>query len=215
MAELDRIDQLEQRIDQLTALVASLLAESNLAADALSGEEGPEPVEDEGVAEAGLGMAATRGGPTAQEFAAYFDGFAFPNFSGSEITPYFSRTRGGVSNSVPPKHLWPNFIQTMVVLQHLRQVLGRPITLTSTYRSPDYNRAVGGASQSEHVKFRAIDFQVSGLLPAQVAQVLRSLRGKVFLNPATNKSFTFRGGIGVYATFVHVDTRPNESNWVG
>lgn len=42
-------------------------------------------------------------------------------------------------------------------LQALRDAFGGPITVTSGYRCPDHNRAVGGAKDSQHVKGNAAD----------------------------------------------------------
>jgi lysozyme len=74
----------------------------------------------------------------------------------------------------------------------------------SVYRSPQYNKKIGGATQSQHMKFTAIDFQVkANSSPAQWAGVLRQMR----------QSGLFKGGIGVYPSFVHVDTRGVDRDW--
>lgn len=45
-------------------------------------------------------------------------------------------------------------------LDELREAAGVPMTITSSYRSPEYNAAVGGASDSAHsdVPCNAVDF---------------------------------------------------------
>lgn len=43
------------------------------------------------------------------------------------------------------------------VLDPLREAWGRPIYVSSGYRSPALNRAVGGASSSQHMKGQAAD----------------------------------------------------------
>jgi hypothetical protein len=101
----------------------------------------------------------------------------------------------------------------LVVLDEVRERLGKPITLTSTYRSPAYNQAVGGARFSQHLVFNATDIQAKGAKPAEVAELAKGLRGKKFKNPLTGKPFTFKGGIGRYATFVHIDTRGHNADW--
>lgn len=110
-------------------------------------------------------------------------------------------------NTDPPKGLWKNIDATARVIDALREKLGRPIVLSSVYRSPAYNNAIGGAGDSQHTHFRAIDFGVVGspVGPAQWATVLRDMRS----------TGAFKGGIGVYATFVHVDTRGTNADWVG
>ena len=143
----------------------------------------------------------------AQELEAFIDSKGFKHFRGAELTPYWSRTRGSVTNDVPPRDLWPNVLPTLRVLDELRERLGAPLRLLSTYRSPDYNRAVGGERQSYHMKFVAIDFTCTTGKPDAWADVLKVMR----------KEGVFRGGIGVYprSGFVHVDTRGYEANWRG
>ncbi len=85
-------------------------------------------------------------------------------------------------------------------LQELRDRLGRPVTITSGYRCQVHNRAVGGASQSQHMLGTAADIVVSGMTPAQVAQVAEGI------------GF---GGIGRYKTFTHVDVRAGKARWNG
>ena len=101
-------------------------------------------------------------------------------------------------NTNPPRELWANIAPTARVLDALRGRLDAPIRTLSAYRSPAYNAAIGGASQSHHMFFRAIDFIAQGhSTPLDWANTLRSLRAEGM----------FLGGIGTYATFVHLDTR--------
>lgn len=49
-------------------------------------------------------------------------------------------------------------------LEPIRAVLGgRPIIVTSGYRSPEVNKLVGGSPTSDHLQGTACDFVVSGL----------------------------------------------------
>jgi hypothetical protein len=148
---------------------------------------------------------------------AFIDRLGFPHFKGSEFTPYWSRVRNGVKNSAPPEELWKNIVPTLAVLERFRTEFGSPVTLLSTYRSPKYNKAVGGAAKSQHEQFSAIDFTCRTGKPKQWAELLRSFRGKQFQNPHTGESFTFRGGVGIYVAshFVHVDTRGKDADWTG
>lgn len=88
----------------------------------------------------------------------------------------------------------------------LRQVgyLNRPIVILSSYRSPEYNRAIGDAApKSLHMQFKALDIAVAGVAPATVFRILKKWRdaGK------------FKGGLGLYRTFVHIDTRGINATW--
>lgn len=85
-------------------------------------------------------------------------------------------------------------------LQKIRDHFGKPITITSAYRCPIYNARpeVGGASGSRHTKGQACDFCISGVEPLKIAQYAESIGIK---------------GIGLYDTFVHIDTRAAKSFW--
>ena len=43
------------------------------------------------------------------------------------------------------------------VLDPLRLAVGKPLVVTSGYRSPEINRLIGGSPTSDHVKGRAAD----------------------------------------------------------
>lgn len=109
-------------------------------------------------------------------------------------------------NDDPPRELWPNIKHTAVVLDELRHRLKSPIRISSVYRTVAYNMKVGGEKKSLHIQFNAIDFAARGssMSPQDWASVLRQMR----------QEGLFRGGIGVYATFVHVDTRGSNADWV-
>lgn len=149
----------------------------------------------------------------AQQLERFIDGLNLRHFRGAELTGYWSRTRRGSSNACPPKNLWPNIVETIVVLDELRAHIGHPITITSSYRSPAYNAAVGGARFSQHLQFNALDFQCRKVDPGPLAKLLRDWRGQHFYNPVTKRPFVFKGGVGRYATFVHIDTRGHNADW--
>ncbi len=104
-------------------------------------------------------------------------------------------------NTHPPENTWENIFPTVKVLDILRSQLGSPIMTTSVYRSPAYNAAIGGAQQSLHMEFNAIDFIVkhTTLSPAQWGARLNELKA----------DGVFDGFVGVYDHFVHLDTRGN------
>ena len=107
-------------------------------------------------------------------------------------------------NTDPPEELWNNILPTAIALDEFRMRIGAPVIITNVYRSPAYNKKVGGVKESQHLKFTAVDFVVRGnSTPADWASVLRSMRteGK------------FKGGIGTYQYFVHLDTRGVNKDW--
>ena len=52
--------------------------------------------------------------------------------------------------------------------------LGAPVTVTSTYRTPAHNAAVGGVATSYHLKGEAADFVPQGMTTAQAAAKLKA-----------------------------------------
>lgn len=89
----------------------------------------------------------------------------------------------------------------VTLLENIREAAGgKAITINSGYRSPEHNAAVGGVPNSQHVKGTAADIVVEGTDPLTVGQIAEH-----FLNK--------KGGIGVYKSFTHVDTRANRSRW--
>ena len=108
-------------------------------------------------------------------------------------------------NTDPPQEKWPNILPLARVLQKIQERVGDKLILLSVYRSPAYNAAIPkSATNSQHVQFRAADFQVAGGgSPAQWHAVAQQLRGEGL----------FSGGIGLYGTFVHVDVRGYNADW--
>lgn len=86
------------------------------------------------------------------------------------------------------------------LLQKIRDHFGVAVTINSGYRTSAYNKKVGGATNSQHVKGTAADIVAKGIDPLTVAQYAE------YLMPNS-------GGIGVYQTFTHVDVRANRSRW--
>lgn len=84
---------------------------------------------------------------------------------------------------------------SMDKLQALRTMIGRPIVVSSAYRSPEHNRAVGGAPSSQHLKAKAFDCRMDNHDPV------------AFEAAARKCGFT---GFGYYPKqgFMHIDTGP-------
>ena len=85
-------------------------------------------------------------------------------------------------------------------LNQLRELDGKPMILTSAYRCPEHNRAVGGTKNSYHMKGMAFDIRLDGRNVDELAKLARSV------------GFN---GIGKYKTFLHIDTRKNKATWHG
>jgi D-alanyl-D-alanine dipeptidase len=80
------------------------------------------------------------------------------NFTLSEITKSNTAKRLGITNAPNQEHL--NNMQILIrdLIQPMRDALG-PIRISSGYRSPVLNRAIGGSTKSQHCKGQAVDIQ--------------------------------------------------------
>ena len=95
---------------------------------------------------------------------------------------------------VDPLLLW--------VLQNVRDYFGKPLNISSAYRTPSHNQkpSVGGSADSRHMYGMAADFSVKGVDPSEVQEYLEKIM------PNT-------GGIGKAKTYTHVDTREEKARW--
>ena len=78
-------------------------------------------------------------------------------FTLEELTVSQAAARQGLSN-VPDAATLKTLTNTAKCLDEVRLLLGVPIVVNSGYRSPLVNKAVGGASKSQHVEGKAVDF---------------------------------------------------------
>lgn len=85
--------------------------------------------------------------------------------------------------------------EAMDKLQALRVKLGKPLIVRSAYRSPEHNKAVGGAKASKHMEGTAFDISMANHDPV------------VFEAAAREVGFL---GFGYYprSGFVHIDLGP-------
>lgn len=120
------------------------------------------------------------------------------------LAPHF-KTRGRVVNSLPPRSTWKKMGPTLKVIDRMAREMGLPVRyILSAYRSPRYNYAVRGKSRSLHMTNQAVDVVFRGATPWHVANVARHLR---------DKKRKFKGGVGRYSSFVHIDTRGYNADW--
>ena len=81
-----------------------------------------------------------------------------PNFSLYEFTESQTAARLGLDND-PPAEMYETLKATARCMEDIRDLLGgKPILVSSAYRSPEVNKAVGGSANSQHTKGEAVDF---------------------------------------------------------
>lgn len=131
-----------------------------------------------------------------KEFDEHFSKLGLKWFAPSEIRYLGASNESGAAkglNTLPPEHLWSNLEEVALAADAIREEFGSALQVLSGYRSPAYNAAIGGASQSYHMKGMALD--------------LKPMNGDVkgLLNAIKREGFI--GGVGTYPTFVHIDVR--------
>jgi zinc D-Ala-D-Ala carboxypeptidase len=89
------------------------------------------------------------------------------NFTLAEFTKSPTADRLNMSNE-PPPNVIEVLKRTAAGMERVRALWGKPVAVTSGYRHPAVNRAVGGTGNSAHCLGHAIDFKIDGLTPYAV-----------------------------------------------
>lgn len=116
-----------------------------------------------------------------------------------DLSPHFDTSEfrcHGFGASGHPDH--PTVVDRQLVahLEDLRRLIGRPLRIVSGHRCSWWNRRVGGASSSRHLKGQAVDL----------------VAGYATETQAEHAGFRGIGRRGRWA--VHVDVRPRRARWV-
>jgi len=134
------------------------------------------------------------------------------------------RSHDGVE--YPPEWIEDRLAGLCAILDVIRDAWGAPLYIVSGYRTPAFNAALaqasaarnggvsGVAQHSQHIEGRAADVRPDNPTVERVAQ-LHALVQQLF---AAGKLADL-GGLGAYAGWVHVDTRPHTpgqlATWTG
>lgn len=93
-----------------------------------------------------------------------------PNFTLAEFTKSQAALRLKIDNTPPQQAIDAMKLLCEKVLEPTRAHFGKPIILSSGYRSPALNKAIGGAPTSQHAVGQAADFEIPGLDNYEVAK---------------------------------------------
>ena len=143
-------------------------------------------------------------GPLVQEYARYLNTLKFKNLTTRQVIEAHAKEKGGVWNNLPPKQWWTRMGYTLRVVDRIAVELKSPVEeIVSAYRCPIYNAHCEGAKVgSWHQANVAVDVRFP-MSAYKVTAVSRNLRDRGL----------FKGGVGSYPNFTHVDTRGTNINW--
>lgn len=100
-------------------------------------------------------------------------------------------------DSTTPDNVIVNLQLLAEQLQVLRDFVGKPITISSGYRSPNYNdNVIKGAKNSQHKLGHAADIRVEGVRASEIHGIISEL-----IKDGRMKE----GGLGRYSSFTHYD----------
>jgi len=86
------------------------------------------------------------------------------------------------------------------VLEDIREHFNKPVIINSGYRTVNYNKKIGGVAHSRHCMGIASDIHIDGITPKEIYNYL-------------DISYPNCYGIGLYNSFVHIDTRNKKARW--
>jgi hypothetical protein len=140
---------------------------------------------------------------TANDYYRYLSTLGLQRIHPAQVVASHAKSKGSVWNTLPPKSWWSRMGYTLRVVDRIaREMDVRQVEVISAYRSPAYNARCGGRTGSWHQANIAVDvkFPVRASLVTAKARELRDLG-------------LFKGGVGGYWNFTHIDARGQNINW--
>jgi hypothetical protein len=143
-------------------------------------------------------------GRNLRDYTNYLNSLKLRNISAQDVIAAHAKEHGSVWNMLPPREWWTRMGYTLRVVDRVSSEMRTPVKeIVSAYRTPAYNARCGGAKrQSWHQANVAVDVQFD-TSPRNVTSAARSLRDRGL----------FKGGVGSYSSFTHIDTRGTNVNW--
>lgn len=93
------------------------------------------------------------------------------HFTYKELTDSDQAVRLRIDNT-PPVFAVENLKRLCVILEEVRQVVGKPISVSSGYRCPKLNHAIGSRDTSQHILGCAADIKIDGVKPDELMKAI-------------------------------------------
>ena len=117
----------------------------------------------------------------------------------SEVTKSITAKRLGIDNT-PDEWVTENLKKVAEhIFQPVREHFGRPIYVSSGYRSAELNTAIGGSNRSQHVEGRALDLDADVFGRCKNGEIFRWI-----LNNLTFDQLIWEFGDQDHPDWVHV-----------
>lgn len=94
------------------------------------------------------------------------------HFTLSEFVSSQAAARRGIDNTPNAQQIQKLKELCEKVLEPVRAHFGKPIVVSSGFRSQRVNAAIGGSSTSQHTRGEAVDFEIPGVPNAEVAEYI-------------------------------------------
>jgi len=147
---------------------------------------------------------AERQGHLAADYLRYLNSLKMQRVCPQQVLETHAKAKGTIWNSLPPKAWWNRIGYTLRVVDRIaREMNVAQVEVISAYRCPAYNAHCSGAkSGSWHQANIAADVK----FPVRASQVTSTARNLRDLG-------LFKGGVGGYWNFTHIDCRGQNINW--
>nr|DAL88012.1 MAG TPA: peptidase [Caudoviricetes sp.] len=123
-------------------------------------------------------------------------------FTIEELTRSSTATKRGIDNTPTPE-IKAN-LERLVdkVLDGLREIYGKPITVNSGYRCPELNKAVGGSKTSDHMNGFSVDITAS-------CKKENAILFQIIKDNFDFDQLIWEKGNSEYPDWIHVSYNPN------
>jgi hypothetical protein len=140
----------------------------------------------------------------ADSYLRYLKSLNLRSVSPQQVLESHAKAKGTIWNSLPPKQWWNRMGYLLKVVDRVaREMNVSEVEVISAYRSPAYNAHCAGAkSGSWHQANVAADVK----FPVRASKVTATARELRDLG-------LFKGGVGGYWNFTHIDARGHNINW--
>lgn len=117
-------------------------------------------------------------------------------------------TRLGINNTPDPQTLERMKYVASEIFDKVREHVGGPLAATSFYRSHELNKAIGGATSSQHCKGEAIDIDADVFGNGTNKQILKYIKDNLEFDQLINE-FPDKDGNPSWVHVSKVNHRPN------